>query len=139
MQHRGAAGAAGVPPTVLIAEDEFLLAMEIEDMVRAIGCTVVGPAAGVAELLALMDGTPCDVALLDVHLRHGEPVYAVVDRLRALDIPFVFMTAYGEADIDPRYADAHILCKPFSATEIERCLRALMHSKSQKVEDPSPA
>ena len=128
-----------MPAAVLIAEDEFLLAIELEDLVHSIGCTVVGPAAGVTELLALIDRTPCDAALLDVHLRHGEPVYAVVDRLRALDIPFVFMTAYGEADIDPRYADARIICKPFNAAEIERCLGALMASRSQESEHRSPA
>jgi len=102
MHDRGARPA----PTVLIAEDEFLLALEIEELVRGAGCRVVGPAAGVAELLALLDRTPCDLALLDVHLRHGEAVYAVADRLRALGIPFVFMTAYGEDGIDPRYDDA---------------------------------
>jgi hypothetical protein len=43
MDHRGAAGPA---LAILIAEDELLLALEIEDVVRSIGCTVVGPAAG---------------------------------------------------------------------------------------------
>ena len=47
--------AAGPAPKVLIAEDEFLLALEIEELVRGAGCRVVGPAAGVAELLALLD------------------------------------------------------------------------------------
>jgi len=126
--------AAGPAPKVLIAEDEFLLALEIEEVVRSIGCRVVGPAAGIAELLALVDNTRCDLALLDVHLRHGETVYAVVDRLRALDIPFVFMTAYGEAGIDPRYADAQVICKPFSEAEIESCLSALMRDKPRRDE-----
>jgi len=126
MHDRGARPA----PTVLIAEDEFLLALEIEELVRGAGCRVVGPAAGVAELLALLDRTPCDLALLDVHLRHGEAVYAVADRLRALGIPFVFMTAYGEDGIDPRYGDAAwVIAKPFSEQQIESCLSALMGSR----------
>jgi hypothetical protein len=35
--------AAGPAPMVLIAEDEFLLALEIEELVRDIGCQVMGP------------------------------------------------------------------------------------------------
>jgi CheY-like chemotaxis protein len=128
-------GTAVPAPTVLIAEDEFLLALEIEELVRGIGCRVVGPAAGVAELLALIDETRCDIALLDVHLRHGETVYAVVDRLRALGVPYVFMTAYGEAGIDPRYADAAVVCKPFSEEQVESCLSALVRSKAAQQEN----
>ena len=123
--------APGPAPMVLIAEDEFLLALEIEELVRDIGCQVMGPAGGVAELLRLIERTPCDLALLDVHLRHGETVYAAVDRLRALKIPFVFMTAYGEEGIDPRYAGERVICKPVSAKEIENCLSALMRSRPQ--------
>src|SRR5712691_859774 len=111
MQGSSAAGAA---PTVLIAEDEFLLALEIEELLRGMGCRVVGPAAGVSELLALIERTPCDLAFLDVHLRHDETVYDVVDRRRTRGIPFGSKTAYGEEGIDPRDADARVLCKPFS-------------------------
>jgi CheY-like chemotaxis protein len=134
MQGSGAAAAA---VAVLIAEDEVLLALEIEDLVRSIGCTVVGPAGGVAELLALVDRTRFDVALLDVCLRHGEAVYAVVDRLRTRGIPFVFMTAYDEEHIDPRYADVRVICKPFSRGEIESCLSTLVASKPHPRETPS--
>ena len=130
--------AAGPAPTVLIAEDEFLLALEIEELLRGMGCRVVGPAAGVSELLALIERTSCDLAFLDVHLRHDETVYAVVDRLRARGIPFVFMTAYGEEGIDPRYADARVICKPFSEHQIESCLSAVLRSKPWRAEDGLP-
>lgn len=129
----------GPTPAILIAEDELLLALEIEDMVRNIGCTVVGPVAGVAEVLTLLETMHCDAALLDVHLRRDQPVYAVIERLRALGIPFVFMTAYGEADIDPAYAEVGMLCKPFSTVEVAHCVGALLASKRQAAENRSPA
>ena len=66
---------------------------------------------------------------LDIHLRHGETVYAAADRLRLLKIPFAFMTAYGKAEIDPRYAGTRVICKPATAEEIESCLSALMPGK----------
>ena len=56
---------------VLVVEDEFLIAMDLEAMLREHGWRVLGPAATVEEALRLLDGggeTP-DVALLDVNLR----------------------------------------------------------------------
>jgi CheY-like chemotaxis protein len=80
-------------PRVLIAEDEVLTALQVEDIVHGMGWVAVGPAAGIPELLALIDRIGCDVALLDVNL-HGQRVYAVADRLRAAGIPFALITAY---------------------------------------------
>ena len=54
---------------VLIVEDEFLLAMELETLVECSGCTAVGPASSVRQALALIDGEEPDIALLDVDLK----------------------------------------------------------------------
>ncbi len=41
---------------ILVAEDEVLVAMMIEDMLSDLGCVVLGPAGSVAEALALVEG-----------------------------------------------------------------------------------
>jgi DNA-binding NarL/FixJ family response regulator len=61
--------------TILVVEDHGLIASEIEDAIRRNGGRVLGPAARVSEALALIEATPCDAALLDVRLEHGEIVY----------------------------------------------------------------
>ena len=67
---------------VLVVEDEFLIAMDLEAMLRDHGWRVLGPAATVAEALHLLeDGEMPDVALLDVNLR-GETVVPVAEVLR---------------------------------------------------------
>jgi two-component SAPR family response regulator len=110
---------------VLIVEDQALIALNIEDVVRRIGSGAVGCAARVSDALALMETTSWDAALLDIRLAQGETVYPVAEQLRAKNIPFAFVTAW-EGDIDPRYSDVPVLRKPFGEAELESCLRTLV-------------
>jgi CheY-like chemotaxis protein len=116
--------------TVLIAEDEILLALEIEDLAGALGCRIIGPVARLEHLLTLIDEAKFDAALLDVSLAHDEKVYPAADRLRARGIPFAFMTAYGPASLDGDYAQDPILRKPYSAADVEQCVLTLIEKSS---------
>ncbi len=67
---------------ILIVEDEALIAMALADSLEGGGHEVLGPAATMAEALALCDGAPPpELALLDVNLRDGG---SGVDVARAL-------------------------------------------------------
>ena len=82
---------------VLIVEDEFLIAMDLEAMLWDHGWRVLGPAATVAEALALLkDGKMPDVALLDVNLK-GETVVPVAEVLHGRGVPIVLASAYNHA------------------------------------------
>ena len=83
---------------VLVVEDEFLIAMDLERLLGRHGFRVLGPAATVAEALHLLDGDVPDVALLDVNLR-GEMVTPVAEALRARGVPFVLASAYDGAQL----------------------------------------
>ena len=89
----------GSPPPpdgrlVLVVEDEFLIALDLELLLRRHGWRVLGPAATVAAALRLLrQGATPDVALLDVNLR-GELVTPVAAELRARGVPFVLASAY---------------------------------------------
>src|SRR5215212_8822543 len=67
---------------VLVVEDEFLIAMDLELLLRRHGWRVLGPAATVAEALRLLADERPDVALLDLNLR-GELATPVAEELRA--------------------------------------------------------
>ena len=89
----------GVPYglVVLVVEDEFLIAMDLEAMLKEHGWHLLGPAATVAEALALLEvGKMPDVALLDVNLR-GETVVPVAEVLRERGVPIVLASAYDHA------------------------------------------
>jgi CheY-like chemotaxis protein len=83
---------------VLVVEDEALLALHLEFILKRHGWRVLGPAASVDQALRLLDegGTP-HVALLDVNLR-GELVAPVAEALRARGVPFVLASAYNRLD-----------------------------------------
>ncbi|HWX50453.1 MAG TPA: HWE histidine kinase domain-containing protein [Roseomonas sp.] len=85
----------GRPRRVLLAEDEPLVAMELETQLQALGFTVVGPASTLQEALQLVgDDVALDAAVLDVNLR-GQAVFPVADLLVRRGVPVVFATGYG--------------------------------------------
>jgi CheY-like chemotaxis protein len=111
---------------VLVVEDEFLIAWDLELLLERHGWRVLGPAASVAQALRLLDGggTP-DVALLDVNLG-GELVTPVAEALRARGVPFVLASAYDRLDlVAPALAGAPNVGKP---TDEGRLLTALMRA-----------
>ncbi len=119
----------GVPPPppdgrlVLVVEDEFLIALDLEQLLRRHGWRVLGPAATVAAALRLLrDGEAPDVAVLDVNLR-GEPVTPVAEELRARGVPFVLASAYDGHELGVvALAKAPSVGKP---TDERRLLAAL--------------
>lgn len=107
---------------VLVVEDETMIAMLVEDMLRDLGCAVVGPAHGLDAALALAEGGEAiDAALLDVNLS-GQPVFPVADALRARGVPMIFATGYGESGLREIDAGAPVLQKPFRAADLARAL-----------------
>jgi DNA-binding LytR/AlgR family response regulator len=107
---------------VLVAEDEFLLALELEAVLQRRGCVVLGPVATVEAALAVVDRRSPDGAVLDVNLR-GRRATPVAARLRARSVPFVLVTGYGERQLDePELRGPIHLDKPVNG---ERLLRSL--------------
>jgi DNA-binding NarL/FixJ family response regulator len=58
---------------ILVVEDDFLVAMQIETVLREAGLGVTGPAGTLANAVKLARSAACDGAVLDVNLR-GERV-----------------------------------------------------------------
>ncbi len=98
---------------VLLVEDDFIVAYDMQMLLEEQGAQVVGPAASLAEARELLSISAPSVAVLDVNL-HGELVFPLVEDLRARDIPFIFATAYADDDrLFPACAkDAPRLAKP---------------------------
>jgi CheY-like chemotaxis protein len=95
----------------MIVEDENLVAMMLADQMTGIGLSVVGPFASVAEAKTAVANLEFDAALLDVNLG-GEPVYPVAELLLSRNIPFAFVSGYGQECIDARFAGIPVLEKP---------------------------
>jgi len=100
-------------PRVLIVEDEFLIALELESTLRSVGYHVLGPVATVQEALELLRTESPDAAVLDVNLA-GERVTPVAELLRAMSVPFVLSSGYDKTDLrdEPMLRDAVNVGKP---------------------------
>ena len=110
---------------VLIVEDEAAISMLLEDMLLDFGCTVVGPAARLANALELAERESFDVAILDVNVA-GEPIYPVAEAIAKRGLPIVFSTGYGGAGIREPFRDRPVVQKPFSQGDLERTLAAAL-------------
>lgn len=104
---------------VLIAEDEPLLQMSLEDILEGLGCEVVACVATVRETLSYVASNKVDLAILDVHLSDGA-VSPAVARLQELAIPMVFATG----DIDAGGMAGPVVGKPYDTAEIQRAIVA---------------
>ena len=79
---------------ILIVEDEALIAMVLADSLEDGGHEVVGPAATMAEALALCEAARPELAVLDINLRDGsngvEVARALLERW---GVPAIFASA----------------------------------------------
>lgn len=109
---------------VLLAEDEMVIAMLVEDMVVELGYEVVGIISKMDDALRVMACLTFDVAILDVHL-NGKLVFPLADALAARHIPYIFATGYGRRGIPVAYSRRPILQKPFRITELDQILKGV--------------
>lgn len=110
---------------VMIVEDEFLVALQMADSVEAAGYRVVGPFTRLAEAEKAAREGGFDMALLDVNLGEGMTSAPVAELLRQQQIPFTFVTAYQEDQIDGWRQGDRILPKPILSSAIESAVAAM--------------
>lgn len=108
--------------SILVVEDEFLIALETQDILQQHGAVVVGPAYKVSEALSILQSQHVDLALLDVNL-NGESSAAIADALADRGVPMILTTGY--AGNIPFTFSGPILDKPYTPEELVGLLAAL--------------
>lgn len=106
---------------VLIAEDEYTIAMFLADYLELQGAQVVGPAGNLEALAALVEQQQIDAALLDINLG-GELVYPLADRLAEAGVPFLLTSGYDD-NIPARFADNPRCSKPYRLEALSQALQ----------------
>lgn len=109
-------------PTVLIVEDEALIAIELEDIAMAAGYAAVTFPNHAAALEAL-DANAVDVALLD-GTAEGEAEFELARILATRGIPFAFCTGVPRDSLPEEFKDSTVIAKPFLDGDVEAVLRA---------------
>lgn len=115
-------------PRLLIAEDELLVALIIEEMAHEIGYRISGVAHTAHMLRNELAKRNFDAVLLDVSL--DAPVaFEFADHLIAADLPFAFVTGYDYL-VEPRHESVPILQKPFTPAQLSVLLANLVGSRT---------
>jgi CheY-like chemotaxis protein len=109
---------------ILIVEDDFVVALDMSEIIAELGGTVIGPAGQLAEGLALAESEELSGAILDINLG-SENSFALADRLLARGVPLIFVTGYGATMLPKRFAAIPTLSKPFSSLAVERALHQI--------------
>ena len=102
---------------VLVVEDEPLVGMDIVAVLENAGAIVVGPVGSLDQAIETIERDVFDCALVDANL-HGLPIDPVAAALTRRDVPFIFVTGYGQDGLPPSFRDVPILSKPFDRQQV---------------------
>lgn len=104
---------------VLIVEDEFLLALLLEEDLQSHGCITIGPYNDLASATEATRRETFDLAVLDINL-NGRPVFPLADELLARGRPAVLLTGYGALDLPERFRLWPRVAKPYDLAVLVR-------------------
>jgi DNA-binding NtrC family response regulator len=113
---------------ILVAEDEGLIALELERMLADFGYELVGPLARVDEVWEHAQRGNFDGALLDVNLR-GRQIFEILPQLQSLGLRIIIVSGYDDGTLFPApFRAMPRLPKPFDERELRRvCERVFGH------------
>lgn len=98
--------------SVLIVEDEMIVAMLMEDLVRDLGATEVYLCVDTTSALEVLRTQKIDCAVLDLRVRDGD-TGQVADLLADKAVPFLFSSGSDVNAIGTRHAARPLISKPF--------------------------
>ena len=102
---------------VLVLEDEFLIAMDVEQLCRDYGAENVVIVRSLAEIGQVF-ATEFDAAIIDV-LLDGVSTLEFAARLRDDNVPFVFASGYtGNDEISKLFPGVAMIGKPYSGSDL---------------------
>ena len=106
---------------IMVVEDIYFLAMEVEALLQKAGAKVVGPFATSAAASDSLRLRAPDFAVLDVNLGEGNSFDLARD-LQTRGVPFLFFTGYDHAAIPAEFTNVERLEKPIDSARLLRKL-----------------
>jgi CheY-like chemotaxis protein len=102
---------------VLVVEDEFFFASEIENALTRAGSDVIGPIPDALSAMNQVLADGFDLAVLDINLG-GDLVFPIADALVEQGVPFLFASAYPGSGIPAPHKERPVIAHPNHACEL---------------------
>ena len=120
---------------VLIIEDEPIIAMDIESIVRDLGHNVTGVAVTRDEAIAQARKSPPGLVLADIQLADDSSgIDAVKDILSEFSVPVIFITAFPERLLTgTRPEPTFLITKPFQRSTVKAAISQALFSDAATV------
>src|SRR5262245_44219860 len=110
--------------SVMLLEDEFLIALDAESMLTSFGVKHVYIVSTLAAAAELAEKGDVDVAILDVNIK-GEMSWRIAEKLHQRGIPIVFASGYElRGGIDSGIGV--LLKKPYTSESLKEALEAVL-------------
>ncbi|MEL7445936.1 MAG: response regulator [Pseudomonadota bacterium] len=99
-------------PSILVAEDEPVIAFDLCDTVEEAGFRVEGPHSDISSAMLAFQKEKPDLAILDVSLDDGT-VFALAEKLNDENVPIIFHSGqFSHEEVEQRFPNATTLAKP---------------------------
>lgn len=124
------------PASILIVEDEPIIAGFIRKELRSLGYTICGHARNYEEAIALMAQSPPDLALVDIALGGSKDGIHFAHALRETgDTPLIFLTSFSDPQTieraKPTRPDGYVV-KPFTSGDLYASIELALSAHSEK-------
>ena len=122
--------------TVVIAEDEALIRLDVAEMLTEAGFTVLGEAADGEEAVRLAEDLRPDVVVMDIKMPVLDGISAAERIVSARVAPVVLLTAFSQRELIERAGDVGAMAyvvKPFTAADIVPAVEIALSRHAQIV------
>ncbi len=119
---------------ILLLEDNFLIGLKTTQVLEKNGFSIMGPYGTLQDAYDALNQAEPDIAILDINLGQGITSEPFAQTLMDRNIPFLFLTGYGSADIlQPPFDTVPRLSKPANAASLIAHIEiVLVHHKDSK-------
>lgn len=116
--------------TVLIVEDENIVALDLKRRLEKLGYVVVGMAATADKALNLFTRYQPHVILMDIHIKGSRDGIETARQINELStVPIIFLTAYADDETLNRARQTHpygYLLKPYSERDLHTSIQVAL-------------
>ncbi len=113
---------------VLVLEDDYYLATDLQDALVAAGAEVIGPFADAPDADRALASASPDCAIVDLNLGSGIS-FDLPRTLARLGVPFAFVTGYDRTSIPEEFGDIVRIEKPVAAAKVIEVVERLLASR----------